>query len=218
MKVGNQVLQLKAENAGYDNTLLYSFTVKVIMACEIADIDYKIASGPLTRDAFDMSNCFNAQHVQTIEYTLDGQIVSPDFISFDSNTQEFTIESSDTDHLGVYSVRVTSLVELTDPSTVTESTFTLAMYTYCTDWQLEFEPAYLLTQSVTYTIGQVPEAISIDLTKIRTQASEHGCELVGRYQRRQNGIILAEQDIIPGGILTNADWDTVQYISTDVIR
>ena len=65
-----------------------------------------------------------------------------------------------------------------NPSPV-QASFTLKVWTWCDDWQLEFIDSYLPPTSLTYFINSAAEAITFDLDRIRTRDIGDGCKLIG---------------------------------------
>ena len=92
----------------------------------------------MTRPVFETASCSPTRSITQVEVTKDGVPVTADFITYGGSS--ISIETGDLSNLGVYQIKVSA--DDSASSSPTEATFTLKVWTWCDDWQLEFDDTY----------------------------------------------------------------------------
>ena len=89
-KAGVYDLQFKVENPGYNNAFTFDISVTVVEICTVEDADYKIGDNQLIKPIFK-TDCVNIPTIQSHEIRLEGTVVNPSFIVYNSATASFDI-------------------------------------------------------------------------------------------------------------------------------
>ena len=95
-----------------------------------------------------------------------------------SDATSLTFETGDIGFLGNYTIQVTVDNLASSSPSLVQASFTLKVWTFCDNWQLEFDASYTPGASLTYVVNTAAESISFDLNEIKTKDTYDGCKLV----------------------------------------